>query len=59
MLAAIWTEPDAAEWFFLIAAIIFAIEALLILTARPGTAKFLGLAAAVGLTLLSLGFLAL
>jgi|SoiMethySBSTD1v2_1073268.scaffolds.fasta_scaffold2675688_2 hypothetical protein len=59
MLAAIWTDGDAAEIFFLIAAIVFAIEAVVILAARPQTARFTGLAAAVGLALTALGLLAL
>ena len=55
MLAAIWTDPDAAEIFFLIAAIVFAVEVVLVLTKHVYT----GILMALGAALLSVGFLAL
>jgi hypothetical protein len=73
MLATIWSSPNSAETLFLIAAIAFFIEAVLILvspyigsrTAADGTTRgyvagrFTGFCAAVGLTLVALGLLAL
>ena len=71
MLATIWTDSDASEWFFLIAAIAFFIEAVLILVARrparhtpegttaPVVYSFTGFFLAVGAILVALGLLAL
>ena len=71
MLSTIWSSPNTAETLFLIAAIAFFIEAVMILiarvpsrrtpegTTRPVIYSFTGFFAAVGLVLLALGFLAL
>lgn len=55
MLAAIWSNPDFAEVLFLIAAILFAIAAIVRLAKSSLTAPLLEL----GLTATALGFLAL
>lgn len=58
MFSTIWSSSDASETLFLIAAIAFALEAVLILLKPAAATKYLGLLAAVGLTLLALGLLA-
>jgi uncharacterized protein YaiI (UPF0178 family) len=58
-LATIWTDRDASEVLFLIAAVAFALEVVLIVLANPNTSKYVGTFAAIGLTLIALGWLAL
>jgi len=71
MFSLIWTDAEAAEWFFLIAAIAFFIEAVLIIVGRaparrtaegatrPVVWSFTGIFLAIGLVLVALGLLAL
>jgi hypothetical protein len=70
-LAAIWQDSDASEWFFLLAAVAFFVEAILVVvarrparhtpegTTRPVVYSFTGFFLAVGSILLALGLLAL
>lgn len=71
MLATIWQDGDASEVLFLIAAIAFFLEAVLVVvarrparhttegTTRPVVYSFTGFFLAVGLILTALGLLAL
>jgi len=57
MLAAIWSNPELAEVFFLIAVILFAIEVIVIIS-KPAGYAYGGLLIAGGLLFTALGFLA-
>lgn len=57
MLSAIWSNEDWSEVFFLIAAIIFTLEFLLLLTKNALVP--VGVLTALGLACVSLGLLAL
>lgn len=57
MLSAIMTKPDFAEVMFLVAFIIFVIEAIVLWTKSPAIPT--GLLTVLGLACLALGFLAL
>jgi hypothetical protein len=60
MLTTIWTEPDAAEWLFLFAAIAFVIAAILYVPRNPHThLPYAPVLLALGLALGFFGFLAL
>ena len=56
-LAAIWTNPDLSEVFFLVAVILFAIE-VLVLISKPANYTYTGLLIAAGLLFVALGLLA-
>ena len=57
MLAAIWSNSDLSEVFFLVAVILFAIEVVVVIT-KPAQWAYGGLLIAAGLLFLALGFLA-
>lgn len=58
LLSAIWTDPDLAEVFFLVAVILFAIELVVVIT-RPANWGYDRLLTVAGLLFLALGFLAI